>query len=269
MTFSRPQISLPAVFRQAPRLDVSRRKSGFVGGLAIFIGLVILLDAIVTVVWEDPFTTVFTQQDQKALGEQLDATEKAALPAGTLELVRRAGSDWERIAVLGAHERTTAQPGDPLGRISIPRTDNAFVFIEGTGADSLKKGPGHYGGTALPGERGTVSIAGHRTTYGAPFRQLNRLNKGDPITLTMPYGKFIYSVEGSRAVPPTETTVLGPVHYDRLVLTTCTPLGSADKRLVVTARLRRATPRGPAIELVPVPPSAPNWSVPGPRPAPG
>lgn len=269
MTVPRPQISLPAAFRRPARLHGSRRKSGFVGGLAVFIGLVLLFDAVVTVVWEDPFTTIFTQRDQKVLGEKLAAAEKAPVPASTLELVRRAGSERQRMALLGAHERTTAQAGDPLGRISIPRTDNSFVFIEGTGTDSLKKGPGHYGGTALPGERGTVSIAGHRTTYAAPFRELNKLNKGDPITLTMPYGKFVYSVEGSRAVPPTETTVLGVVHYDRLVLTTCTPLGSADKRLVVTARLKNATPRGPAIQLVPVAPSAPRWSAGGTGSAPG
>ena len=269
MTVPRPQISLPGAFRRPPRPRLSRRASGFVGGLAVFVGLVLLFDAVITVVWEDPFTTVFTQQEQKALGKKLAAAESAPLPPSMLALVRRAGSEWERMAVLGAHERTSAQAGDPLGRISIPRTDNSFVFIEGTGTESLKKGPGHYAGTALPGERGTVSIAGHRTTYAAPFRELNNLNKGDPITLTMPYGKFVYSVEGSRAVPPTQTTVLGVVHYDRLVLTTCTPLGSADKRLVVTARLKRATPRGPAIKLVPVPPSAPQWSTGGPVSAPG
>jgi sortase A len=252
-----------------PPLRLSRRRSGFIGGLAVFIGFVLLADAVVTVAWEDPFTTVFTQQEQKALGEKLAAAEKASVPASTLELVRRAGSEWERMAVLGAHERTTAQAGDPLGRISIPRTDSSFVFIEGTGTESLKMGPGHYGGTALPGERGTVAIAGHRTTYAAPFRQLNKLNRGDPITLTLPYGKFVYSVEGSRAVPPTETTVLGAVRYDRLVLTTCTPLGSAGKRLVVTARLNHATPRGPAIQLIPVPPSTPKWSTGGTGFAPG
>ncbi len=263
MTAPRLAMSIPAAFRRAPRPRLSRRKSGFVGGLAVFIGLVLLFDAVITVVWEDPFTAVFTQQEQKALSERLAAAEKAPLPPSTLELVRRAGSDWKRIALLAEHERTTAQAGDPLGRISIPRTDNSFVFIEGTGTDSLKKGPGHYGGTALPGERGTVSIAGHRTTYAAPFRQLNRLNKGDPITLTMPYGKFVYTVEGSKAVPPTQTTVLGVARYDRLVLTTCTPLGSADKRLVVTARLKQATPRGPAIQLIPVSPRAPQWSIGG------
>jgi sortase A len=263
MTVSRPQISIPPALRRPPRPRLPRRASGFVGGLAVFVGLVLLLDAVITVVWEDPFTTIFTQQDQKVLGKKLDAAAKAPLPPSTLELVRRAGSETDRMAVLGAHERTAARAGDPLGRISIPRTGQDFVFIEGTGTESLKQGPGHYAGTALPGERGTVAIAGHRTTYAAPFRRLNKLNKGDPITLTTPYGKFVYSVEGSRAVPPTQTTVLGVAHYDRLVLTTCTPLGSANKRLVVTSRLKKATPRGAAIKLVPIPPRAPQFSAPG------
>src|SRR5437773_2227902 len=112
MRVPRPHISVPAAVRW-PRLRLSRRRSGFIGGLAVFIGFVLLADAVVTVAWEDPFTTVFTQQEQKALGEKLAAAEKAAVPAGTLELVRRAGSEWERMAVLGAHERTTAQAGDP------------------------------------------------------------------------------------------------------------------------------------------------------------
>src|SRR6476620_3079364 len=149
MTVPRPQISIPAAFRRPPRPRLPRRASGFVGGLAVFVGLVLLLDAVITVVWEDPFTTIFTQQEQKALGKKLAAAEKAALPPSTLELVRRAGSETERMAVLGAHERTTAKAGDPLGRISIAKTGQDFVFIEGTGTESLKKGPGHYAGTAL------------------------------------------------------------------------------------------------------------------------
>jgi sortase A len=262
MTVTRPQISLPGAFRRPPRPRLSRRASGFVGGLAVFVGLVLLFDAVITVVWEDPFTTVFTQREQKALGKKLTAAEEAPLPASTLELVRRAGSEWERMAVLAAHERVTARAGDPLGRIYIPKTGKNFVFIEGTGVEALKKGPGHYSDTALPGERGTVAIAGHRTTYAAPFNRLSKLRRGYAITMTMPYGKFTYSVEGSRSVPPTQTTVLGNAHYDRLVLTTCTPLGSADKRLVVTARLRTSTPRGAAIKLVPVAPRAPLWTAP-------
>jgi sortase A len=255
----RPQMSMPAGLRP-PRLRLSRRQSGFVGGLAVLIGLVLLIDAIVTVAWEDPFTTIFTQREQKALGKKLSAAEDAALPPSTLALVRRAGSESERMAVLAAHERSITRAGAPLGRIFIPKTGKTFVFISGTGVETLKKGPGHYSDTALPGEGGTVAIAGHRTTYAAPFRRLGKLRRGYAITLTMPYGKFTYSVEGSRAVPPTQTTVLGYARYDRLVLTTCTPLGSADKRLVVTARLRTATPRGAAIKLVPIPPRPPGWT---------
>ena len=256
----RPAISTVPALRRLPRLRLSRRKSGFAGGLAVFIGLVLLIDAIITVAWEDPFTTVFTQHAQKVLGKKLAAAEQAPLPASTLELVKRAGSEQERMAVLGAHERLTARAGDPLGRIFIPKTGKNFVFIDGTGVEALKKGPGHYAGTALPGEHGTVAIAGHRTTYAAPFRHLGRLRRGYAITLTMPYGTFTYSVEGSRSVPPDQTTVLGNTHYERLVLTTCTPVGSAAKRLVVTARLRQAVPHGSAIQLVPIAPTAPQWS---------
>jgi sortase A len=263
MTVPRPQVSLPGVFRRPPRPRLSRRMSGFVGGLAVFIGLVLLFDAVITVVWEDPFTAVFTQQEQKELSGELNAAEKAPLPAATLELVRRAGSETERMAVLGAHERTTARVGNPMGRISIPKTGQKFVFLEGTGTETLKGGPGHYAGTALPGERGTVAIAGHRTTYAAPFRRLNHLKRGNPIVLTMPYGVFTYAVEKLKSVPPTQTTVLGPARYDRLVLTTCTPVGSDNQRLVAIARLKHATPRGAAIKLVPIAPRAPDWTVRG------
>jgi sortase A len=259
----RPHTTTPVAFRQPRRPRLSRRTSGFLGGLAVLIGLVLLADAIITVVWEDPFTTVFTQHEQKALGKQLATAEDAALSANTLELVRRAGSESERMALLAGNERATARPGDALGRLFIPKTGKNFVFVSGTGVETLKKGPGHYWGTALPGEPGTVAIAGHRTTYGAPFHNLGKLRRGYAITLTMPYGRFTYSVEGSRSVPPTKTTVLHNSNYQRLVLTTCTPIGSDDKRLVVTARLRQATPRGPAIKLVPIPPSAPQWTAAG------
>jgi sortase A len=245
---------------QPRRPSLSRGTGGFLGGLAVLIGLVLLADAVITVVWEDPFTTIFTQQNQKALAKQLAKSETEPLPPSTLELVRRAGSPAERMALLAGHERAIARPGDALGRVFIPKTGKNFVFVSGTGVETLKQGPGHYWGTALPGERGTVAIAGHRTTYGAPFHNLAELRHGYAITLTMPYGRFSYSVEGSRSVPPTQTTVLRNRNYQRLVLTTCDPIGSAAKRLVVTARLRQVAPLGTAIELVPVPPSAPQWT---------
>jgi sortase A len=118
--------------------------------------------------------------------------------------------------------------------------------VQSTGAGSLRSGPGHYLGTALPGQPGTVGIAGHRTTYGAPFRHIDALRRGDAIDVTMPYGNFVYRVEGTRIVGPQDVSSLRAVGRQRLVLTACHPLYSAAQRIVVLARLESATPRGPA-----------------------
>src|SRR5437773_685105 len=99
----------------------SRRASGFFGGLAILLGLVLIVDAAVTVLWQDPLTAVFAQQEQKALSKKLAASEGAALSPSTLALVRKAGSDGQRMALLGAHERETTAAGGPLGRIAISK----------------------------------------------------------------------------------------------------------------------------------------------------
>jgi sortase A len=242
------------------RLRTSRRASGLLGGLALFVGVVMIADAVATVLWQDPITAVFTQADQKALSKKLERIEQAPLPANTLALVKKAGSAEERMAVLGNDLGRRTAAGGPLGRIAVPRAGASFVFVAGTGESSLKKGPGHYAGTALPGQRGTVAIAGHRTTYSAPFRRLDRLRHGDTITLTMPYGRFWYRVERKQVVAPSKVTVLRHVRHDRLVLTTCTPPFSATKRLIGTARAKRATPRGKALEVTPLAPVAPTWT---------
>src|SRR4051794_25721292 len=143
------------------RLRLPRRPSGFAGGLMLLLGVVLLLDALVTVVWQDPFTAVFAQRDQKALGQQLDEIEHRPVPASTLKLVERADNAPERMAVLAHDLAVKSAAGDPLGRISLDRIATKYVFVAGTGKQSLKKGPGHYTGNALPGQRGTVAIAGH------------------------------------------------------------------------------------------------------------
>jgi sortase A len=124
-----------------------------------------------------------------------------------------------------------------MGRIQIPAIGVSTVFVEGTNAGDLSKGPGHYPATPLPGERGTVAIAGHRTTYGAPFRHINDVHPGDRIDLRMPYGHFTYRVERTKIVPPTELSVTDRVDHDRLVLSACHPLYSAAQRIIVFARL--------------------------------
>jgi sortase A len=123
-------------------------------------------------------------------------------------------------------------------------------MVQGTDAGDLRDGPGHYVDTPLPGEPGTVALAGHRTTYLAPFRDIDQLEHGDDIRLRMPYADFDYQVERTRIVAPTATWVTRRIGYDRLVLTACHPLYSAAQRIVVLARLVRTQPRGKAGALV-------------------
>ena len=134
--------------------------------------------------------------------------------------------------------------GEAIGILKIPRMDLDMVVVEGVGSPELSKGPGHYPDTPLPGARGTTAIAGHRTTYGAPFRRIDRLRRGDRVGLVMPYGTFTYRVERTRIVPPTATWVTRRVAHDRLVLSACHPLYSAARRIIVFARLVDARPRG-------------------------
>jgi sortase A len=157
-------------------------------------------------------------------------------------LSRLPGLDRKLAYAARTLERRTGD-GQPLGRISVPSIGVSAVVVAGTDTAALRRGPGHYPGTPLPGARGTVAIAGHRTTYGAWFRRLDQLNNGDKISLTMPYGRFTYAVERRRIVLPTDTWVTHRVGYDRLVLSACHPLYSAAKRIVVFARLVATKPR--------------------------
>jgi sortase A len=157
------------------------------------------------------------------------------------ELVRR--------LALGYAKRITA--GDPIGRLRIPRIDLDRLVQQGVSGKKaldpegdrslLRNGPVHYGNTPLPGAGDPFAVAGHRTTYGAPFYELDKLRKGDPIYVDTPYGKFRYSVAKTTTVDPTDTGVLDDRGYG-LVLTTCTPPYSAAQRLVVWALLEKARP---------------------------
>lgn len=126
----------------------------------------------------------------------------------------------------------------PLGRIAIPAIGLNQVVLQGTSTGVLSAGPGHYPGTAMPGEAGNVAIAGHRTTWGRPFWALDALRPGDEVVLSTPRGRFRYRVDGESVVDPTDTSVLTQaVAAPTLTLTTCTPRFSAAKRLVLRATL--------------------------------
>ena len=142
--------------------------------------------------------------------------------------------------------------GDPVAIIAIPTIGLDQVVVEGVGTAQLAVGPGHYPGTALPGQPGNSGIAGHRTTHGAPFNALAELVPGDQVVLTTLQGTFRYRVTRSLVVAPDDIAVLRPTATPQLTLTTCNPKYSATERLVVEARL--TTPPAPA---TPVPSAQP------------
>jgi len=127
--------------------------------------------------------------------------------------------------------------GAPVGVLRIPKIGLDKVIVEGTTTDDLRQGPGHYTGTPLPGEQGNAAIAGHRTTYGAPFYNLDLLAAGDSIDVTTVQGAFTYRVTRTVVVNPGDTSVVANTSTPELTLTTCNPRFSASQRLVVHAEL--------------------------------
>ena len=211
----------------------------------IVAGALLLADAAATLLWQEPLSAIYGRIQQGKLEDRLSAIEKAPLAAVDQRALSRLDAS-RRLAFAARSLARRSDDGDPLGRIRMPSIGVSEVFVQGTGTSDLRRGPGHYPATPLPGQRGTVAIAGHRTTYGAPFHDVDDLDRGDRIELAMPYGRFTYRVERTRIVPPTATEVTDRVGYDRLVLSACHPLYSAAQRIVVFARLEKAQAKGPA-----------------------
>lgn len=138
--------------------------------------------------------------------------------------------------------------GDPIGRLRLPTIDSDHIVVQGVDLSLLRDGPGHFPQTVMPGQPGNAAIAGHRTTYGAPFNRLDELQPGDPIAVTTLQGTFDYVVDahtddsgrtrGFIVVGPNAVEILEPVDGARLTLMACHPKYSAAQRIVVTATLR-------------------------------
>jgi sortase A len=203
----------------------------------VVVGGLLLLDAVVTLVWQEPVSALYSRLQQGRLDDRLAKLEGTDPTAVDRRVLSRLGTLDRRLAYAARALNRRTDDGDPLGRIRIPKIGVSSVVVAGTGTSSLRLGPGHYPGTPLPGASGTVAIAGHRTTYGAPFRRLDRLGRGDRVEVRMPYGTFVYRVEQRRIVAPTALWVTRRASYDRLILSACHPLYSAAKRIVVFARL--------------------------------
>ena len=223
-----------------------RRVIRVVSTVLIVAGGLLLLDAGLTVAWQEPVSAVYGRINQNKLGGQLAKLETAPLAPVEQKALKALPDPKRKIAFLARSQRRHAKNGAAIGRIRIPRIGANFVVVNGTDAGDLRKGPGLYEQTPFPGAGGTTAIAGHRTTYLAPFRKVNELKKGNRVVVTMPYGRFTYTVERLQIVPPTALWVIDRVSYDRLVLSACHPLYSAAKRIIVFARLTDVQPLGKA-----------------------
>jgi sortase A len=209
-------------------------------------GCALMVDVGLTLAWQEPLSALYARLNQNQLADDLRSLETAAPTQLERRALQRLPSQRRRIAFLARSLKRRARPGTAVGRIRIPHIHANFVLVAGTDAATLRKGPGIYPQTPFPGAPGTTGIAGHRTTYLAPFRRINRLHRGNYIVIKMPYAQLSYRVERRRIVTPDSLWVIKRVSYDRLVLSACHPLYSAAKRIVVFARLVSFVPRGPA-----------------------
>jgi sortase A len=205
--------------------------------MLITAGIVVLADAGLTLVWQEPLSAAYGSLEQSQAEDQLNDLEAQYPSAADLAAIAGVQGEAAKAEILAGRFEPPLQEGHAIGRIKIDRIGLDIVVVQGTDTASLQKGPGHYKATPLPGQPGTVAIAGHRTTYGAPFRKVDKLDPGDRIELQMPYGDFVYRIERTKIVPPTELSVVDRVEHDRLVLSACHPLYSAAQRIIVFARL--------------------------------
>jgi sortase A len=230
------------------------RVIGAVGRVCLTAGVLILL-FVVYQLWgtgireaqaqdrlEDEFATLLDDASSTANGSASTATTGTTAP--------------------GATTPTTAAPvgppppppdeGGAVARIRIPAIDVDKIVVEGVGLSDLKKGPGHYPDSPLPGQPGNAAIAGHRTTYGAPFNRIDELQPGDEILVTTQQGAFRYEVTEQKIVTPDQTEVLNDFEDNRLTLTACHPKYSARQRIVVVSKL--VGPAAPAPPPTTAPP---------------
>jgi sortase A len=218
-----------------------RRTARIVGSLLIVAGALTLVWVVVVWRWQDPFTALYTHFEQARLSNTYEKRASAFRPQelhGDLAAV-------QRLVAREAHAyQGTLRNGDPVGRLIIGRTGLNMVVVQGTDHETLKKGPGHYVGSGLPGEGQLIYVAGHRTTYLAPFATINNIRAGDYIRFEVPYGTFTYRVTRHYVVADDAVGVLKDTGKEILRLQACHPRFFATHRYLVDATLVGVAPRG-------------------------
>lgn len=207
------------------------------GTFLLVIGIGALAWAATVYLWKDPFTTAYTAYEQRRLESNLDSAfdewRPAADPVSEPGNPRPARDDLSREA---RRFRLASDDGDAIARLRVPRLDLSVVVVNGTSTSDLRRGPGRHEDSSMPGEGELVYVAGHRTTYGAPFSAINELQPGDTITVELPYGTVEYRVTRHRIVDDNDLSVLESRGREELVLQACHPRFFASQRYLVYAQ---------------------------------
>ena len=223
-----------------------RRLSRIAGTILAVAGLGMLAWVLVVWLWQDPFTALYTHWKQHQLSQAYERRFSAYEPAQLRQNEVSVSARTKVIAREARLYRIQSGRGQAIGRIRVPRLDLNMVLVNGTDHNSLTKGPGRDRRTYMPGEGQLVYIAGHRTTYLAPFAHIERLRSGDAVTLDVPYATFRYRVFKHRIVGAHEMSVLRSHGVEVVELQACHPRFFASQRYIAYARLVRVEPRGGA-----------------------
>jgi sortase A len=223
-----------------------RRLARPLGTVLIVAGVLGLVWVVTVWRWQDPVTALYTHWKQHQLAQSIDREFAAYRPTYRAGRVNRADLATERhaIAADAARFRRDAKRGQAIGRIVIGRIGLRMVLVNGTDHESLKEGPGRDLRSFMPGQNRLVYIAGHRTTYLAPFSHIDAIRRGDVIRIEMPYATFVYRAVEHRVVTASDMSVLLSPKHELLELQACHPRFFATHRYIVYARLATVLPRG-------------------------
>ncbi|HKP19512.1 MAG TPA: class D sortase [Gaiellaceae bacterium] len=204
--------------------------------------------------WQDPFTAIYTKYQQHKLAESFAHRFDDYRPAAPAPKVAKKKEKQKHepepeqnaaasVAAAATAYRRSLHEGDPVGRLVVPRLGLKSIVVNGTSHDDLTRGPGREMHTAMPGEGELVYVAGHRTTYLAPFAHIDSLRPGDRVEFVLPYATFEYEITGHRIVEADNLSVLRTHHREVLALQACHPRFFATHRYIAYAKPVRVIPR--------------------------
>src|SRR5660398_252859 len=177
----------------------------------------------------NPEKNLHISEDGASYQSETEGLRSRAVSAEREQALRDSARDFAR--------SVSGNMGAALGRLEIPEIGLDVIMVEGTTTGALRRGPGHWSETPMPGLGGNFVISGHRTTYGGPFLRLDRLNQGDVIRVALPYVLLEYRVTRKLIVSPDEVNVVAQRGVEELSLTTCHPIYSAKQRLIIQAKM--------------------------------